>query len=345
MLLQSFVKAVSFLLSFIMTVTSPFNLILGKKQEPITRAEENCKLSFASISDIHLRENFKVIFQGMLELGLEDMENAEDRLDAVAFVGDITDHGYYGMWDVFADAMSKYDIADKSFIVVGNHDTWGPNEDNYQDPENGVKSTFIKYNKSISGRDISEMYYSDIVNGYYFIVLGSEEDHTNATLSDKQLEWFSEEMEKAGKTGLPVFVFIHQPINQTHGLPYNWELDKSDPPYKGGIGDQSDRVLETIKKYDNVFVISGHIHAGQKTEDSNVGVKYSSVEYIKNDRGNNITLVNLPSYMYFDLQRGGHVPNGCGYVIEAYSDKVMIRARNFAVGTWLTKYDVTVDLV
>ena len=337
-------KIVSVFLTVIMTVCTPLGLITGKKEEKISHAEEDCRVSFAVVSDTHLRGNFKGIFQGMLELGLTDMAGAKDRLDAVVFDGDITDGGEIDQWDVFADALSKYDAADNIFVVAGNHDTWGP--DDPDDPDDGTESTFIRYNETISGREIDSMYYSDVINGYYFIVLGSEGDHVSATLSEAQLKWFSVEMRKAARTHLPIFVFLHQPLNGTHGLPYNWELNRNAPTDEGGAGDQSDQLLSILKKYDNVFFISGHIHGGLKNEyTEKLGPDYTSVEFMENDNGNSITLINLPSYMYFDLIHGGHSANGCGFVIEAYDDQVLIRARNFATGTWLTAYDVSVDIV
>ncbi len=345
MFLSIFVKLVSLFLSVFMTVAQPLGMIEGKMQGKITHAEENCRVSFAAISDLHLRGNFKFIFQGMLELGLQDMADARDKLDAVAFVGDITDHGYIDQWNVFTDALSKYDIADNKLVVVGNHDTWGPNREEFDNPEDGVQVTFSKYNRLIAGRDVSTMYYSEVINGCYFIALGSEKDNTDAYLSPTQLQWFSGEMAKAAETGLPIFVFMHQPINKTHGLPYNWELQKDDPDDKGGIGDESDAVVEILKQYDNVFYISGHIHAGYKKSDSVIGAKYGSVEYMENNNGNKITLINLPSYLYFDFIHGGHLANGCGWIIEAYDDEVLLRARNFATGTWIKLYDETVELV
>ena len=346
MFLQVLVKIVSLLLSVVMTLSAPLGLIAGKKEARIAHAKEDCRVSFAAISDIHMRGNFSLIFRGMLELGLRDMEKAKDRPDAVVFVGDITDHGDYDQWDAVAKSVSNYDFTDDLLLVEGNHDTWGPySGDDYDDPVDGVKPTFIRYSKAISGRELDEMYFSDIVNGYYLIALGSEEDHTWSYLSDTQLQWFEREMEKAAATGLPIFVFNHQPINGTHGLPFLWNLRDGDPADKGGIGDQSDAVEAILKQYDNVFYISGHIHSGFKNADSKMKPKYASVEYMENNNGNPVTLINLPSYLYPDMKRGGHIANGCGWVIEVYDDEVLLRARNFAAGTWLTRYDQTIALV
>lgn len=338
-------KTVSVFLAVLMFLTTPVNLIFGKKTQKIKVAEEGCRLSFAAISDMHLDEKASFISDGMLELGLMDMEKAEDRLDAVVFDGDITNHGYFSQWDIFASSVARHDISDNLFVVTGNHDTWGPNRDDFTNPVDGVLPTFIKYNKTVSGRDIENMYYSDTVNGYHFIVLGSERDNTCAFLSEKQLEWFSSEMEKASRDGLPIFVFCHQPINGTHGLPYNWGLDKSDPADEGGIGDQSDAVKMILKKYDNVFYISGHIHAGLKRAEAKLGPDYASVEYMENNQGNSITLINLPCFANPDVIRFGHISNGCGFVVEVYDSHVLLRARNFGAGTWLNRYNVSVDIV
>jgi hypothetical protein len=127
-------------------------------------------------------------------------------------------------------------------------------------------------------------------------------------------------------------------------LPYIWDKNEDDPPEKGGIGEQSAQVEAILKKYDNVFYVSGHIHGGFKNADSKIGPAYASVETMENDNGNPITLINLPSYLYPDFVRGGHIANGCGWVVEAYDDEVLLRARNFATGTWLTQYDQTVKL-
>ncbi len=335
-MLTFLVKFVKILLTLFMTVNSVFGIFTGDKEAKIARAEENCQASFAVISDTHLKANF--IRQGMFELGLKDMADAKDKLDAFVITGDVTDHGYDEMWETFGDAMSKYDVASQKIIVIGNHDTWGHEREDGTDDPDAVRESFIKYSKQISDRDIENVYYSTNINGYPVIVLGSEGCNTSATVSQTQLDWFAQEMEKASQTGLPIFVFFHQSINQTHGLPYTWEMNEDDPPERGGIGDASDAVLAIIQKYNNVFYISGHIHGGLSTEEDDNA--YNSIE-----RFDGYTLINVPCYMYPNVKRGGCITNGTGYVFEIYNDKVLLRARNFATGTWCTKYDLEVDLV
>ncbi|MCR5150835.1 MAG: metallophosphoesterase [Clostridiales bacterium] len=336
MVLTYLVKAVRLFLVTVMTVASV--IIPGKTQGKIEPAQDGCRASFAAMSDVHMKNNF--IRQGMFELGLADIKDAKTPLDAVVFDGDNTDRGYDKDWDTFATALKKYGITDKAVIAIGNHDT---RSHEYVD-ENGrkvddveaIKSTFAHYNKVIANRDINETYYSEIVGGCYMIVLGSEDGGTAATVSQRQIEWFEEQMNLASLTRLPIFVFFHQPINGTHGLPYTWEM-KDDVPERGGIGEASDQILSIIKKHKNVFYVSGHIHTGLIAEDAGKG--YATVE-----RYDGYTLINLPCYMYPDVIRGGHFANGTGLVFEVYDNEVLIRGRNFATGTWLTKYDASIPL-
>ena len=58
MLIRVFVKIVSLFLTVFMTVATPLGLIEGKKEAKIARAKDGCGVSFAVISDSHLRGNF-----------------------------------------------------------------------------------------------------------------------------------------------------------------------------------------------------------------------------------------------------------------------------------------------
>ena len=331
-MLTAIVKFISGFLATLMAMFGTVGTYIGDYQGTIKRAQDGCTASFAVISDTHLKDN--AFREGVLELGLLDMASAEEKLDALVFDGDITDHGAIEMWDGFAESMAKYDSAEQYVLVAGNHDTWGPVDGDLD----SVKNTFIEYNKKVSDRDVSEMYYTTKIGDCTAIVLGSEGDHTYATISQKQIDWFAAEMAKASKSGLPIFVFCHQPINETHGLPYTWDMDKTDEPDTGGIGEASDAIFNIIKQYKNVFYISGHIHTG-----------FSKDQLLSNalsvEKYDGYTLVNAPCYMYPDVVRGGNVTNGTGYIFEVYNDEVLIRARNFSTGTWCTKFDEVIPLV
>lgn len=324
-----FIKAfLSVLLAVLNVFTFPIFGNYTAKTEPIDA--ENCKLNFAAISDIHMKDDGLRSF--MLGFGLHDMENSEYPLDALVCAGDLTDHGYAEEWEALVGSFEGYNPAKNIILAQGNHDTWTEDEG-----YNLAKKYFMEYSERITGRKIENEYYSTKINGYTFIVLASEYDHTDMYVSDAQLEWLAAEMETASKDGLPVFVVSHWPINESHGLPETWGDDEPEPD-DGGMGDQSDAVEAILKSYENVFLISGHIHSGFTNEEQKNTYGYLSVE-----SDGSFHSINLPTYMYMTLR--GRIANGTGYQIEVYDDRVELRARSYSAGVWYTDYNYSIPLV
>lgn len=324
-----FIKTfLSIILSILNVFTFPFFGYYTAKTEPLDA--QNCKLNFAAISDIHMKDSELRAF--MLGFGLFDMENSDTTMDALVCAGDLTDHGYKEEWEMLASAFEGYNPAKSIILAQGNHDTWTEDEG-----YNLAREYFIDYSEQITGREIANEYYSTKINGYTFIVLASEYDHTDMYVSDAQLMWLESEMIKASSDDLPIFVISHWPLNQSHGLPETWGDDDMEPD-DGGMGDQSDKVEAILKKYDNVFLISGHIHNGLSNEDQAETNGYVSVE-----SDGSFHSVNLPSYMYMTIR--GRISNGTGCQFEVYEDKVEIRSRSYSAGVWYTDYNFSIPLV
>lgn len=292
---------------------------------------ENVNLTFATISDSHMKDSPTRAF--MMELGLADMQDADYPLDALVHAGDITDHAYEEQWQKTAEVFAKYTPAKNIILAPGNHDTWGSEEDD-RFPESSER--FTRYGSLIMDREIDKVYYSAKVNGYTFIVMSSEDDGTDAYVSDEQLVWLDATLAEASKDDLPIFLVFHQPLNGSHGLPRTWGDDEPEP-MDGGIGPESDKVEAILRKYKNIFYISGHIHNGIGDKFTSSAWGYKSVE-----TNGNITSVNLPSFMYLGYR--GQVMSGLGFVFEVYDDEVVIRARSFSSNVWYTAYEYTVEL-
>lgn len=325
----AFVKTfLSIMLAVINVFTFPIFGDFTGKSEPIDA--ENCKLNFAAISDIHMKDDGLRSF--MLGFGLHDMENSDYPLDALVCAGDLTDHGYAEEWEALVGAFEGYNPAKNIILAQGNHDTWTEDEG-----YNLARTYFMEYSEQITGRKIENEYYSTKVNGYTFIVLASEEDSTDMYVSDAQLQWLEAEMAKAAADNLPIFVVCHWPINQTHGLPESWGDDEYEPD-EGGMGDQSDKVEAILKKYNNVFLISGHIHLGFRNEG-----ELTKYDYVNVESDGSFHSVNLPTYMYVNID--GRIANGCGYQFEVYEDRVELRARSYSAGVWYTDYNHSIPLV
>lgn len=324
----SFIRSVVAVIMSLLSVG--FSWVFGDFTAETEPLKEDCRLYFASISDIHMTE--ETARRDMLRFGLEDFQDSTYPLDAVVFAGDLTDHGEEAEWEMLKSAFDGYTPAENIILAQGNHDTW--TEDDKYDL---ARTLFIKYNKEIAGREIANEYYSTKINGYTFIVMASETDRVAAYISDAQLQWLSSEMEKASQDGLPIFVISHWPINESHGLPETWG-DEEPEIDDGGFGDQSAQVEEILKAYDNVFLVSGHIHSGFNSEGYEDTYGYVSVE-----SDGSFHSVNLPSYMYMTIR--GRIANGTGFNFEVYDDEVIIRARSYSAGVWYTDYNWNIPLV
>lgn len=324
-----------FIIQKILSLITPVLLVFGGlffgnfKSESKPVNPEEYKLNFAVISDTHMKDEF--LRQFMVELGLSGMEQSDSRLDALVVSGDLTDHGEADEWNALAESFSKYDPADEIILACGNHDTW--TDESFEK----AKENFINYTGEITGRKIDEMYYSTKINGYTFVVLGSETDRTAAYFSPEQLDWLDETMSVASQDNLPIFVVSHWPINQTHGLPETWGDDEPEPD-DGGIGDESGAVEEILKKYENVFYISGHLHNGIGDKATDAIWNYTSVE-----SDGSFHSINLPAYTYFNAR--GQVLNGNGFNFEVYENEVIIRARSYTSDVWYTSYEYVIPLV
>ncbi len=321
---------ISIVLSVINIFTfSIFGNFSGKDAYNVTN-EDEILLNFAAVSDVHMTDD--LVRRQVLKCGLSDMENADYELDALILAGDITNHGYVEEYENLKKAFENYSPAKEILMAVGNHDTWTDDDDRYEP----AKENFIKYSKEITGRELTECYYSTEINGYTFIVMASEGTNVAAYISDTQLQWLRAEMDKAAEKDLPIFVISHWPIAESHGLPETWGEEEPNI-LDGSLGAQNYEVEAILKDYENVFMISGHIHNGFSNDSQSALYGYASVE-----SDGSFHSINLPSYMYLSTQGGSVL--GEGYNIEVYEDEVIVRARSFTAGIWHTDYDVTIPL-
>lgn len=294
---------------------------------------DNIKLCATIVSDTHIdvKHPIKILPMYHLIRALKDAE--KNNADAFITVGDTTSSGSKINWELARKCFYKVpDAAKKIILTIGNHDGWNDN-DNYDDAINEYFSAY----KDICKREINTTYFSEIINGYYFICIGTDSDSgCEAKISDTQMDWFRNEMKKAGETNKPIFVFCHQSLNQRHGLPRTWDRheDPNRPLTDGGIGDRSDEVAEILKSYKNVFYFSGHSHMGLCGEDMKKAEGYSTFE-----EEDGVTLINLPS-----LACGNHhgeiQKTGIGLQLEIYEDKVILRPKSFISGKYITKLNI-----
>lgn len=296
----------------------------GEKMGKLKPLNKDVRIIAAITSDMHMDTNSNQNSRRMktVKKVLTDLEKSPIAFDAFIVNGDITSRGNKENWECVRKCFWRMHPAKRILLSMGNHDTW--NDEGFK----AALERFLDNTKNLSSENRKRAYFTEIIHGYYFIFLGGTKDGHDEDcvhLGREELKWFREQMEEASRGGKPIFVFCHQSINGHHGLPKTWSEheDPSRGKEIGGIGSESDDVEKILTDYRNVFYFSGHSHMGLCGEKSLKHKGYASFE--KHD---GVNYINTPC-----LTRPNHHgetdETGIGMVLEIYSDRVVIRPRNF----------------
>ena len=118
----------------------------------------------------------------------------------------------------------------------------------------------VKFNGSLNNVSAAgfvktdKPYYDHWVNGYHFVIMGTEGrgDASAPVVSEEQWAWLEETLNDPENGNNPVFLVVHNPLIGTVTL--------SD---KYHIGTHNDaRLKEILKDHKNVIMLSGHNHNG-----------------------------------------------------------------------------------
>lgn len=272
--------------------------------EPIVFQDgSNVRVSFAAIADTHLVDNEAATVN--VNNLFVDLANSKTKFDAVLMAGDISDYGRNKEYKRFFDVFDKYKNDYKLFVTMGNHDvrfTFGKNQ----------KIIMNKVDEYLGIKTNGKSYYSYDINGYTFIVIGTEKRVLEkAHITQAQIDFLDNELKRATKDGKPAFVMCHQAFAFTHGLPEVWKT--------GDMGEQNDDVRAVMEKYKNVFFINGHLHGG---------VFEKTFEVLNEENG--VYSLSIPGYR--KKNNFGYTDCGTGYYGEVYDHKVVFTARKFVEG-------------
>ena len=294
---------------------SPGAALSGETIRPLDKGA--LKMNFSVLADTHI-ETFEMFRFQYLRNALRDIGKAQVRSDALVLLGDNTMNGQITEYTMLYSILSFYNKSRNTLAAMGNHDV--------NPSQNTIEAALAKHNAFYNGYTLScnkKPYYSREINGYTFVILGSEGEKggTDAVISAEQIAWLDQTLAKAARSGKPIFLFNHQPFNDKVHFPDEYP-NREDGDYWynfSGMGDASDAVFDVVKKYGNVIFFYGHVHAW-------LGVCETE----------GVTLVNVPPFTAFT---GG---NGC--YVEVYEDKVELRWRAYADGLWVEDETYTVTL-
>lgn len=299
-------------ISVVMTIISV--IAFGNYPATYAPVSENADLEFVVISDIHMEGNNNERFRNFPK-ALMDINGAQSENDALVMLGDNTMNGQFIEHLFLTLSLKLFNDIDDNYIAMGNHEIFTE--------ENGYEkgsAKFMRFAEIITGKQIDKPYYSGEVNGYPFIVLGSQADEgVRAYISPEQLEWLDNELDSAQQSGKPAFVFCHFPLDSTHNNAWPGGL----------IGEQSDEIYDILSSHKNVFYFSGHFH--------------NAVDYSGIVRKDGVTFIDVPSLLSGNVTDGID-SLGAGYCVEVHDGVVELRARNFIAGEWIDSVSATIVL-
>ena len=296
--------------------TSVLFVSVSSPAQYFPKSSDNIRLNVALLSDVHMESNNTDCFKNFGS-ALKGVFSTRKKLDALIFTGDSTMNGQGVEWFDFYGLLWRFNKADNVIIAFGNHDFGISSSPAVYDELS--KRAVDEYN-SYMNKHIKNVFYSEVINGYRFIVLGSEDNADNeiSYITDKQIEWLKGELSAAALTGMPAFVINHNVIYGKHG---ETSKDVNRVCYNN---DKLNDALTTCGT--DVIYICGH---------TRVGVTSESVT-----TEGRVTYVNLPSVSQNNKKASGiyaGATNGC--VMEVYDDNVTLRFRSFGSGQWLDGYD------
>ena len=322
---QIFFKMFAYIMLAIYAITPP---VAPSTEDVIKPVNSNANLVFATVADPQV-SNYMFDRYRAFQASCEDLKNAE-KLDAIVGIGDIAENGLAEEYNLAYASLGGIDT--RFIMATGNHDI-------RLRAYSQSTSRFYKFVDTLNDERAMEdkvysegkLAYSEVVNGYKFIVMGSDKtEFEEAYISPEQLEWLDKEL--AAEKGKPVFVVLHQPLKLTHNLPTTWGNGTNKEA--GSVGDQNDDIKAVLAKHakdSTVVLITGHLHAG---------FSQYSYQQIEGFHSLNVPALSIENK---DGEEGGN-GSGLTYIVEVYEDEILFRARNCRTGEWLPKWDTRIAL-
>ena len=180
-------------------------------------------------------------------------------------------------------------------VAPGNHDF-----SNCEGDYNTYLKRFVGYSNAFMDYKITTPYFYRVVDGYYFIVVSSEDiTWEYLAISEAQYEWLEGVIAEAKQSGKPVFVFSHFPI----------DLEQS--------GD--DRLSDILNDCDNLLYFYGHTHNGLD--------EYTAWTY------NGVNCINISK-----TTETTDYDCGTGAYVEVHEDEILVKIKDFHDEMWYDDY-------
>lgn len=280
---------------------------------------------FQVLSDVHITKDGGNVGDMKFDnehfqKALEDIAKTSTESAGIFIAGDMADTGNEQEYINMKDIISKVSGLPTIYRSIGNHDLM-----------NGSYEQQAALFKKYAGLESSApVYYDKEVNGYHYIMLGSEKTGLHAYLSAEQLEWLDQKLAEDTKKdpAKPVFVLLHQSISETVAGSFEGQ---------GWNGvDEEERLKEVLKKYPQVVMFNGHSH----WELNSTGCMYKRTTELP-------TIFNTAATGYlwtsYNKVTGEYLEGSQGYYIRVYKDKIVVQGRDFVNGKWIPSASFLVE--
>jgi Icc protein len=302
-------------------------------------AEQKPKMGFAVLSDLHV-EAWNTTSPRKLEAALKDLNEVVPNSAALILNGDLSD-GQPDDYKLLTKLLKQLPHPEALYASIGNHEffkAW-KNKEGLWDvagfPNGETEQASIGRFLAFTGE--SNVYYSKQVQGYHFLFLGSEQyrqsnpdNAEDAYLSKTQLNWLRQSLQNAQDETKqkPIFVFLHQPLpNTVSGTTICCVNNRAVI--------QHEELNRILADYPQVILFSGHTHRELKLPYTFMFKRFAMV---------NTSSLQAPiTRDAQDVDKPLDHDASEGLYVEVYSDKVVIKGRDFINRQWIAEANFTVS--
>lgn len=262
-------------------------------------------LSFQVITDTHVTSDPGHVHNRNLERALKDIVANAPSSRGIMHAGDVTDHGFPEEYEELLRIWTNNKrLLPDLYFTVGNHDV-------------GLGVWQARLSRFLSATGMTGPYHDHWIDGYHFIFLGTEQGlELFCALSEEQLAWLDAKLDEQASPDRPVFVFLHQPLKDT--VAGSFESQK-------WFGVTQDAELKAVlSKHRQAILFTGHTHWELEAANNRF-----------DGQGKLPPMFNSASVGYLWTDEDEHKTGSQGYYVEVYTDRVLVRGRDFERGTWV----------
>ena len=300
----------AFALVFAVAIALVFGKVGGESFD--IRDPEACKLHFTILSDVHVETNNWKRYPAFTR-GLQNVTKCKSGNDLILFLGDSVMNGQYLENTIFHGLTALFMRGETILPVLGNHDAGNGSGDPAK-----ILNRWYRFTDAFFDIQLEHPYYYRVINGYYFIILGSETDQTQECVySDTQLAWLEDTLALAAESGKPAFVIAHFPLH--------WSRDQNLQTTWRPL-----QILQNYYREHDLFFLCGHHHTPLQRDQS---FRFQ----------NGIPQIYAPSLSQLsDVEPHDMTEKtGEGIVVELYEDRLVVRGRNFVRSAWVFDDEAT----